>query len=156
MSRFVCVCFQSLEKVPMWAKIYCYTKIKFGHKKMQNLLISNPLKRLQKSCHAKKVLNKKVMNNWVFDFKLLCANVFGLYIFCYVFKEFEISIRTCVFWCPYSCFTQNLFARMSSLCKLFIKRTKRLKKTIYVFYNCVSSPSSTHLLCINRDSTDPE
>ncbi len=114
LSRFVCVCLQSLEKVPIWAKIYCYAKIKYGHEKMQNfVLISNPLKRLQKNSSKKRYQQKKSWKNWVFDFKLLCAKVFGLYIFCYVFKEFEIS--------PYSMFHAKSFGSYELFLQTFHK-----------------------------------
>ena len=102
LSRFGRVKHQSLQKVQIWAKKKCSSKMQCEYKKTQNLtLISNPLKMLQKNAH-KKVISKPIWHTWV-KFETVHISVKFLLItflwefFLIFFNGFEISVKFCVF-----------------------------------------------------------
>jgi hypothetical protein len=55
-----------------------FATIQYGYQKTQTfILIFNPLKTFAKKVHAKSVINKKVIENGVFEFITLYSSIFA-------------------------------------------------------------------------------
>ncbi len=112
LSRFLRIWFQSLQKVLVWPQKFFLAKIQKIYKKNAKFHADfESVEKVVKNA-PKKWQAKQVWRTWVKVKKCIFCHVFANN-FCWVdfkkkiFNGFEISVKFCVFWYPYSIFCSN-------------------------------------------------
>jgi hypothetical protein len=115
------------------------------------MLISNPLKKLQKISREKLSMKKLII--LLFIFIMLCKScrsiIFGGNFFALFFQRFRTQLKFCVLWYPYRIFEKIFFClylhflltlkpKSDTAPQKKEKQTQRLKKRKNIFNKCVS------------------